>query len=149
MKTYGTPTGQTAAALALLLIGFIVGFVHFLTVVLKGKVTVPDAAPKVLAGLAFVCSLVGLIVAGADYYTSPYGVYATLSRASGGNDVQSPAFGCAVAGVIAQGIALLFVFDEKAAALFKPAAGTDTSLPHPLMVVISIFFVFRYRYLGA
>ena len=41
---------------------------------------------------------------------------------------------------------------EKVPALarfLKPAAGTDTSLPHPLMVVLSIFFVFRYRYLGA
>ena len=147
--TYFVPPAKTAAALALLLIGFIVGAIHFFAIVLAGKVAVPASATKALAGLAFVSSLVGLIVAGADRYSSPYGVYATASRATGGNDLQSPAFGCAIAGVFAQGIALLFVFEDKAAALFKPAAGTDTSLPHPIMVVISIFFVFRYRYLGA
>ena len=40
---------------------------------------------------------------------------------------------------------------EKVPALapyLKPGEKEDTSLPHPLMVVLSIFFIFRYRYLG-
>lgn len=31
----------------------------------------------------------------------------------------------------------------------KPKEGTNCDLPHPIMVVMSIFFVFRFRYLGA
>jgi AGZA family xanthine/uracil permease-like MFS transporter len=31
----------------------------------------------------------------------------------------------------------------------KPREGTDCSLPHPVMAIMSIFFVFRFRYLGA
>lgn len=34
----------------------------------------------------------------------------------------------------------------RLAPYFKPTE--DHSLPHPLMVVMSIFFVFRFRYLG-
>ena len=35
------------------------------------------------------------------------------------------------------------------ARFFKPTEGTDCSLPSPIMIFLSIIFVFRYRYLDA
>ena len=35
------------------------------------------------------------------------------------------------------------------ARFFKPSEGTDCSLPSPIMVFLSIIFVFRYRFLDA
>ena len=159
-----TPTGQAGAAFSLLLISFILGFAHLLTLAPAVGAKAPAWAPKALAGLALLCSLVGLIVAGA----SPCCSSSSLSLADPVNTagsavgafklasayysatIESPAFGCAVAGVLAQAIGFVLAFSkETLAKYFKPAAGTDASLPHPLMIVLSIFFVFRYRYLGA
>ena len=159
-----TPTGQAGAAFALLLIGFIFGFLHLATLVPAVGSKAPAWAPKVLGGLAFLCSLVGLILAGAspccsnsavslkdvNSAGSAVGAFKLVSTLFSTLTIESPAFGCAVAGVLAQFIAFGLTFDkETLAKYFKPAAGVDTTLPHPLMVVLSIFFVFRYRYLGA
>jgi len=65
--------------------------------------------------------------------------------------IYGPAWGCSIAAIVVNAIALAHVVFgyESSAKFIKPAAGTDVSLPHPVMVVLCIFFVFRFRYLGA
>ncbi len=60
-----SPAGQPAAAGALLLIGFIVGFFSFLnTIHPRGAEAFFHNSPLILASLAFVCTFIGTVVGG-------------------------------------------------------------------------------------
>jgi hypothetical protein len=66
-----SPAGQPAAAGALLLIGFIVGFFHFVnTIHPRGAEAFFHNSPLILASLAFVSTFIGTVVGGGVRYQS-------------------------------------------------------------------------------
>jgi len=118
---------------------------------------IPDAATCCALVYVGVCSMRGLTDAdGGVNFADPIQLWVTfLTIAIMGftySIFNGITFGFIAFSIIQLTLAGAAALSEKVPALarfLKPAAGTDTSLPHPLMVVLSSFFVFRYRYLGA